>query len=117
MLQLPKIIQKTLSVRISLMVVFAMAMLLMASMVVMLHYSRKAVKEEAVQNALQTLDGAIFSVDNVMLSVEQTTGNMIFNLMHNINNPDEMFTFAQKIVETNPWVAGCAIVYREDYFP
>ena len=117
MLRLTKIIQKTLSVRISLMVVFAMAMLLMASMVVMLHYSRKAVKEEAVQNALQTLDGAIFSVDNVMLSVEQTTGNMIFNLMQNINNPDEMFTFAQKIVETNPWVAGCAIAYREYYYP
>ena len=37
MLQLPKIIKKTLSVRIGLMVVLAMAILLMASMVVMLY--------------------------------------------------------------------------------
>ena len=117
MLQMPKIIQKTLSVRISLMVVIAMAILLMASMIIMLHYSRKAMKEEAVQNALQTLDGTIHQVDNILLSVEQTTGNMIWGLMTNLDNPEAMFTFSRKIVETNPYVAGCAIAYKEDYLP
>ena len=117
MLQIPKFIQKTLSVRISLMVVFAMAILLIASMVIMLHYSRKAMKEEAVQNALQTLDGTIHQVDNILLSVEQTTGNMIWGLMTNLDNPEAMFTFSRKVIETNPYVAGCAIAYKEDYLP
>ena len=51
MQRLLKIINKTLSVRISLMVVFAMAILLMASLVIMLYFSRKAVKEEALHKA------------------------------------------------------------------
>ena len=51
MFNIPKIINKTLSVRLSLMVVLAMTLLLMSSLVFMLHYSRKAVKEEALQKA------------------------------------------------------------------
>ena len=39
------------------MIVFSMAILLMASLAVMLYYSRKAVKEEATQKAAQTLEG------------------------------------------------------------
>ena len=70
MLQLPTIIKRTLSVRIGLMVVTAMAILLIASMIVMLHYARKAVKEEAIQKAEQTLEGVILNVDNILLSVE-----------------------------------------------
>ena len=46
MLRLSKIINKTLSVRLSLIVVLSMAILLMASLMVMLFFSRKAVKEE-----------------------------------------------------------------------
>ena len=39
-IRLPRIIRKTLSIRLSLMVVVAMGILLTASLVVMLHYSR-----------------------------------------------------------------------------
>ena len=116
MLRLPTIIKKTLSVRIGLMVVLAMALLLMATMIVMLHYSRKAVKEEAIQKASQTLEGTIHNIDNIMLSVEQTTGNIYFNMIPHLNNRDMMFNFARKLVETNPYVAGCAIAFKEGYF-
>ena len=116
MLRLPRIIKKTLSVRIGLMVVTAMALLLMASMIVMLYYSRKAVKEEAIQKASQTLEGTIHNIDNIMLSVEQTTGNIYFNMIPHLNNHDMMFTYARKLVETNPYVAGCAIAFKEGYF-
>ena len=115
MLHVPTIIKKTLSVRIGLMVVTAMAILLMASMVVMLYYSRKAVKEEATQKAQQALDGMVYSIDNIMLSVEQTTGNTYFSMLPHLDNPDMMFTYARKLVETNPYVAGCAIAFKEDF--
>ena len=114
--QIPKIIRTTLSVRISLMVVLAMAILLMISMIVMLYYSRKAVKEEATQKALVTLDCAMHSIDNILLSVEQTTGNIYFNMLPHLDNPDMMFTYARKLVETNPYVAGCAIAFKENYY-
>ena len=117
MLRLPKIIRKTLSVRISLMVVSAITLLLMASLAVMFYYSRKAVKEEAIQMAQQTLDGMVLTIDNILLSVEQTTGNIYFNMMPNINNPDLLYTYTHRLVESNPLVTGCAIAMKENYFP
>ena len=116
MLRLPKIIRSTLSVRIGLMVISATALLLMASMTVMLIYARKAVKEEATQKASVTLDYTTHSIDNILLSVEQTTGNIFFNMLPHLNNPDMMFVYARKLVETNPYVAGCAIAFKEDYY-
>ena len=116
MLKLPKIIRTNLSVRIGLMVISATALLLMASMTIMLIYARKAVKEEATRKASVMLDYTTHSIDNILLSVEQTTGNIYFNMQPYLNNPDMMYVYARKLVETNPYVAGCAIAFKEDYF-
>ena len=116
MLQLPKIIRKTLSVRISLMVVFAMGMLLIASMVVMLHYSRKAIKEEALQKASQTLEGTVQRIDNIMLSVEQASGNIYFSLLPHLDRQDKVYEYCRKLVETSPYIQGCAIAMKEDFY-
>ena len=116
MLQLPKIIRKTLSVRISLMVVFAMGMLLIASMVVMLHYSRKAIKEEALQKASQTLEGTIQRIDNIMLSVELASGNIYFSLLPHLDRQDKVYEYCRKLVETSPYIQGCAIAMKEDFY-
>ena len=116
MRRLTKIINKTLSVRISLMVFIAMAILLMASLAVMLYYSRKAVKEEALQKASQTLEAAVQRIDNILLSVEQTSGNIFFSMINHVDDPDMMLTYSRKLVENNPFVAGCAIAFRENYY-
>lgn len=116
MLRFSKLIARTLSVRISLMIVFTMAILLMASLAVMLYHSRKAVKEEATQKASQTLEGATQRIDNVLLSVEQATGNVFFNMLPHLNDPEMMFTYSRKLVESNHYIAGCAIAFKPDYF-
>ena len=116
MLRLPKIINKTLSLRLSLMVVSAMALLLMASMIVMLYYSRKAVKEEALQKASQALEATVQNIDNILLSVEQTAGNFYFSLQPYIHQPDMMHTYALELVESNPYVVGCAIAMKPGYY-
>lgn len=116
MLRLTKLINRHLSLRISLMVVMAMAILLMASLAVMLHYSRKAVKEETIHKAMATLESTVTHIDNILLSVEQSTGNVYFAMMPYITQPEKMYEFSQKLVETNPYVAGCAIAFKEDYY-
>ena len=98
------------------MVVLAMAILLMASLVVMLHYSRKAVKEETIHKATQTLEGTVTRIDNILLSVEQSTGNIYFAMLPYLDQPEKMYEFSQKLVETNHYVAGCAIAFKEGYF-
>ena len=117
MLRLPKFINKTLSVRLSLIVVFSMAILLMTSMTVMLYFSRKAVKEEALQKASQTLESAVQRIDNILLSVEQATGNIYFNMFPNLNRSDLMYTYCRELVEANPYVTGCAIAFKPGYYP
>ena len=112
----PKTVSKTLSVRLSLLVVSSIAILLSLSLIIMLYFSRQTLKHEALQSAEQTLEGMVYNIDNIMLSVEQTTGNIYFSMVPHIDNPEMMFTYAKKLVETNPYVAGCAIAFKEDFY-
>ena len=98
------------------MVVSSMALLLMASLIVMLYYSRKTVKEEALQMASQTLEGTVLHIDNILLSVEQTAGNFYFSLLPHLDNPDMVLTYSRKLVETNPYVAGCSVALKPNYY-
>ena len=97
--------------------VSAMAILLMATLTVMLYYSKKALKEEALEKVSQTLEGTVQSIDNILLSVEQTSGNIYFNLITHLDQPDMMYTYSRQIVESNKYVAGCAIAFKENFYP
>ena len=116
MLRLPKFINKTLSIRLSLIVVSAMAVLLMVSLIVMLFFSRKALKEEALQKASHTLESTVQRIDNILLSVEQSTGNVYFHLINNLDKPDMMYEYSRQLVESNPCVDGCAIAFKKNYY-
>ena len=59
-----RFINKTLSVRISLTVVLAIATLLTVALFIMFRSSRKALKEEALQKAGQTLEATVQRIDN-----------------------------------------------------
>ena len=116
MLRPVKYIQNTLSIRFSLMIVLPIAVLLMGSMAVMLHYSRKTLKEEALNNASQALDGSMRHIDNVLMSVEQSAGNIYWDLHFHLNDPDRMAVYCRKLVETDPYIAGCAIAFEPYYY-
>ncbi len=113
---MPKLITKTLSVRLSLMVVSAISILLMASLAVMFYYARKAVKEEVLEDSRQTLEGTIQQIDNILLSVEQASGNIYFNLFPHLYEPDKMLNFSRRLVESNPNIAGCAIAFKPYFY-
>lgn len=109
MTRLTDFIKGRLSVKISLMAVSAMAVLLIASLVVMLLYSRKKVKEETMARVTQTLDGTVQNIDNILLSVEQATGNVYYSLPSRINDPEALELYRRKLIDSNPYVADCTI--------
>lgn len=109
MTKLTNFIKGRLSVKISLMAVSAMAVLLIASLVVMLLYSRKKVKEETMARVTQTLDGTVQNIDNILLSVEQATGNVYYSLPSRINDPEALELYRRKLIDSNPYVADCTI--------
>ncbi len=55
-------------------------------------------------------------VDNVLLSVEQSAGNIYWDLLTHLNESERMFLYSRKMVETNPYVAGCAIAFEPYYY-
>ena len=81
MLRLSRFIPKTLSLKLSLMVCFEIALLLSLSLAVMFYFSRKALREEAMHDAEQTLEGTAQHVDNILLGVEQSVGNFYWELL------------------------------------
>lgn len=116
MLRLTKLITRTLSLRISLWVVLAIATLLTAALLVMLRFSRKALKEEAVQKADQMLEATVQQIDNILLSVEQSAGIFYWDLLPHLQQPERMFKYSRKLVEANPYIAGCAIAMEPDFY-
>ena len=87
MLKWPKIINKTLSVKLSLMVVCEIALLLFVALAVMFYFARQTLKAEAMRNAEQTLESTVQHIDNILLSVEQATGNIYYDLLQHLDEP------------------------------
>ena len=81
MLRLTRLISRTLSFRLSVMVLVALAALLMAALLIMFTFSRKAVRDEALQKGQQTLETMVQNIDNILLSVEQSSGNVYWKMM------------------------------------
>ena len=116
MLQKSKLFTNKLSTKISLKVVSLVAALLAVALFAMLHFSRKTVREEAILKAEQTLDGTVEHIDEVLLSVEQSTGNMYYNMYSHLDNPEMMYVYCRRLIESNPYISGCAIAFEPYYY-
>jgi methyl-accepting chemotaxis protein/sigma-B regulation protein RsbU (phosphoserine phosphatase) len=82
----------------------------------MLHFSRKAIKQETLQKAEQTLEATVQSIDNILLSVEQASGNTYWNMVEELDKPERMQVYCLKLVESNPYITGCAIAMEPNYY-
>lgn len=116
MTKLTRLIKGKLSVKISLMAVSAMAVLLMASMAVMLHYSRGNIKSETLQKVMLTLDATVQNIDNILLSVEQSAGNVYFSMLPYLNDPKTVEVYRRKLVESNPYIDDCTITFGDSSY-
>lgn len=114
MSKLPRIITRTLSFRLSLTVIAALATLLLVALLIIFAYSRKAVKEEALQDASQTLDATMQRIDNILLKVEQSSGNIYWKLLTHIHQPEKLELYTRKLVETTPYITDCTITWDTD---
>ena len=112
--RITKKIARTLSFRLSLMVIAALATLLLVALAIIFVFSRKAVKEETLQNASQTLEATVQHIDNVLLSVEQASGNIYWKTLVRLDQPDKWQPYFRKLVETNPYITDCRIVWNTD---
>ena len=111
-----KIIRARMSVRLSLWVVTFVAVLLVATLTVMYHFSYQAVKEEAVAKAMLTLDRTVLTIDNVLIKVEVAGRMMRWNMERHLDDPKALGQDCRKMVEDNPLLIGCAIAMDTTFF-
>lgn len=116
-LYLTKILPKTLSLRLSIKVVFAIAVLLTAALVVMFHFTRETLRDEAMKDAEYTLEATSIHIDNILLSVEQTAGNFYWDMMRHMDQPERMEDYCRELVLSNRYIVGCAIAFKPHYYP
>ena len=103
--------------RLSIFIASAIFMLLALSLGVMFYYSHKVLSDEAMRDAEQTLEGTTQNIDNILLSVEQSTGNIYNDLLKHLDKPERMFTYSRELVKCNPHIVGCAIAFKSGYYP
>lgn len=105
------------SLKVNTTIVVSVILLLSTSLAVLFYYSRQSLKQEAIQDAEQTLEATILHVDNVLHNVQQAAGNFYIEMSRHLNNPDRMFTYCRKMVESYPSIDGCAIAFKPGFFP
>ncbi len=98
------------------MVVISIAVFLLTALSVVFWYSQKVMKEEALQNAVQTLESTVLQIDNVLLSVEQAAGNVYWDILLHLDKEEKMFSYGRHLVESNPYIIGCAIAFEPNYY-
>lgn len=103
--------------RLSIFIASAIFMLLALSLGVMFYYSHTALSEEAMRDAEQTLEGTTQNIDNILLSVEQSAGNVYNDMLIHLDKPERMFTYSRELVKCNPHIVGCAIAFKPGYYP
>ena len=109
-------IRNTLSFRLSLTVIGALAILLIVALFIMFFFSRRALREEAISDAAQTLEATVSRVDNILLDVEQATGNVYWKMMAYHRQPEKMQAYAQRLVDVNPYIVDAHFHWPTDSF-
>ena len=79
------------------MVIAALATLLMLALIIVFAFSRKLLKEEALQDAGQTLEATVLQIDNILLDVEQSSGNIYWKMMAHLNQSDKVEVYTRKL--------------------
>lgn len=103
--------------RLHLLIVGETLLLLAVTLGILAYFSHKALREEAMRNAELTLDGTVQNIYNILLSVEQATGRIYDDLLEHLDQPDRMYAYSRDLVESNPYIHGCAICFKPGYYP
>ncbi len=110
-------IRRSLAARLSFWVVSCVVILFIMALGILFHYSRQAVKDEAMEKATQMLEGTLLYVEGTLHDVEVAADNMKWLVEQHIDTPDSMYTFSRKILENNPNLYGCSIAFEPYYYP
>ena len=109
--------KKSLATRLSIVLVFFAAVILIAALAFMFGVSRQAIRKEAIDRATNQLENTTLRVTNILDRVEIAAKNTEWLITRHLDTPDSMFVYSRRILALHPNLNGCSIAFEPDYFP
>ena len=105
-----------LSVRVSLWVVLFAAIIFSIALGFFFYQSREAVRQEAVNRAMQILDKTSLRVEGILNRVEVASNMTKWLVQRHPERPDSMFVYSRGMLLNNPDFYNCSIAFEPYYF-
>ena len=109
-------IQRKLSVKVSLWVVFSAAIIFNFALAFLFYQAREAVRKEAINRAMQTLDKTSLRVESILNRVEVATNMTEWLVQRHSDVADSMFVYSRGMLLNNPDFYNCSIAFEPYYF-
>ena len=109
-------IRKSLSRRLSIIIVLIATIIFVAALGFVFVESRKAVRQEAINRATKVLDNTVLRVNSLLNRVVIASDNFIWLPGRNVNKPDSMFAYSKHLLMSNPDINGCSIAFEPDFY-
>ena len=109
-------IRRKLSIRVSLWVVFFAAIIFNVALGFFFYQAREAVRQEAINRAMQTLDKTSLHIEGIMNRVEVATNMTEWLVQRHPDVADSMFVYSRGMLLNNPDFYNCSIAFEPYYF-
>ena len=116
MSKLTAYIRRKLSVRVSLWVVFFAAIIFNVALGFLFYQAREAVRQEAINRAMQTLDKTSLRVEGILNRVEVASNMTKWLVERHPDKADSMFVYSRGILLNNPDFYNCSIAFEPYHF-
>jgi len=108
----------SLSVRLSLWVTSAVAVILLISVAATNYFVTESILSEERLKANGTLSAAEQRINAMLSNVETAVQNHLDQIMENLDQPHEkLYDITRRIVRNNPSIVGSAIAFEPNYYP
>ena len=98
-------------------VVGFVSVLFVTALLIMFHYARQSIYQEAMEKARQTLRTTELRIDNTLNEVETATRSMHWTIEKRLNRPEIMDSLIRQLLRANPHIQSCAIAFEPGVYP
>ncbi|MBR1668192.1 MAG: histidine kinase [Bacteroidaceae bacterium] len=108
-------IQRSLSLSLSLWILFFAVLIFVVSLGFFYSRTRKFIRQDAIQRAEKVLNNTAYSVSEILNEVEVATTNTDWQVRRHLH-PDSIQAYSRRILIRNPNIFGCSIAFEPYYF-
>ena len=89
---------------------------LLIAMLFTLHYSRLYIQQNAMGDAVQSLERVMNNADMRLHQTEAAVDSLLPLIEQNLDNPELMFDFSRKLLAEHPDMKGCSRAFEPYFF-